>query len=118
MNEQTAKERLTSNAIEYLKSHYTDKFSLDELADALFINKNYLARVFKETTGTTPLHYHNQLRCDLASRLLEDESYSISVVAFKSGFASASHFSRIFRNNMGITPSEYRKEHMKKQAVR
>lgn len=112
MKEPTAKKKLTERAVTYLESHYTDKFSLDEIAGALFVNKNYLARVFKETTGSTLLQYHNRLRCQRAQELLMDPGYSMSVIAFKSGFASASHFSRIFRNVTGLTPSEYRKQHL------
>ena len=113
MKEATAKQKLTERAKDYLQQHYTEKFSLDELAASLYVNKNYLARVFKETSGTTLLQYHNGLRCERARKLLEDPGYSIAVVAFKSGFASASHFSRIFRNYEGCTPSEYRKKAIK-----
>ena len=83
--------------------------SLDEIAGALYVNKNYLARVFHKQTGQTLLQYHNRLRCEKACQLLTDRSYSISVVAFKTGFASASHFSRIFRIYEGCTPSQYRR---------
>lgn len=108
MKQQSAKRNLTEKAISYLESHYLEKFSLDDIADTLFVNKNHLARVFKGSTGMTLLQYHNRLRCDHAAKLLIDTRYSIAVVAFKSGFASASHFSRIFRNIRGCTPSEYR----------
>lgn len=106
---QTTKQSLADRAVAYLESHYTDKFSLDEIAGALYVNKNYLARVFHKQTGQTLLQYHNRLRCEKACQLLTDRSYSISVVAFKTGFASASHFSRIFRIYEGCTPSQYRR---------
>ena len=101
--------RLSESAAAYLKEHYTDKFSLDQIADALFINKNYLARVYKEVTGRTLLWDHNHLRCEAAKELLEDRGLTISVVAYKTGFSSSSHFSRIFKIHTGVTPSEYRR---------
>lgn len=104
-----AKEKLTEQALEYLDTHYTEPFSLDDIAAALFVNKNYLARTFKETTGSTLLQHHNRLRCAKARELLKDPNYTIAVVAFRSGFSSASHFSRIFREYEGVTPSEYRR---------
>lgn len=100
---------LIDKAMEYLQAHYTEKFSLQRLADALFVNKHYLARTFREITGTTPLHYHNQLRCECAEELLLHSDYPISVIAFKSGFTSASHFTRIFRYYKNCSPSEFRK---------
>ena len=109
-NGQTPKQSLADRAVAYLEIHYTDKFSLDEIAGALYVNKNYLARVFHKQTGQTLLQYHNRLRCEKACQLLADRSYSISVVAFKTGFASASHFSRIFRIYEGCTPSQYRRK--------
>lgn len=108
--EQQPKQSLSDRAVSYLESHYTDKFSLEEIAGSLYVNKNYLARVFHKATGQTLLQYHNRLRCEKARQLLEDRSYSISVVAFKTGFASASHFSRIFKIYEGCTPSQYRKQ--------
>ena len=107
---QKSKQSLADRAITYLEKHYTDKFSLDEIAGALYINKNYLARVFHKETGQTLLEYHNRLRCRKARELLADRSYSISVVAFKTGFASASLFSRIFKIYECCTPSQSRKQ--------
>lgn len=109
----SAKEKLTAKALQYLRDHYMEPFSLDEIASALFVNKHYLSRVFSERTGRTLLWQHNELRCEDARRLLADPDYSIAVVAFRSGFTSSSHFSRIFRNHTGCTPSEYRRQVLK-----
>lgn len=105
-----SKKALADQAIAYLEEHYTEKFSLDEMADALFVNKHYLARAFRDGTGTTPLQYHNRLRCEKAVELLADPHYTIAGVAYRCGFTSASHFSRIFRVCCGCTPSEYRRQ--------
>lgn len=109
MNKTNSKKTLSDRAAAYLEEHYTDKFSLDQIADSLYINKNYLARVFHAQTGMTLLEYHNRMRCRKACELLRDPSLSISVVAFRTGFASSSHFSRIFRQYVGCTPSQYRR---------
>ena len=110
---QAQKQSLAGRAVAYLEDHYTDKFSLDAVAGALYVNKNYLARVFHKETGMTLLECHNRLRCAKARELLADRSCSISVVAFKTGFASASPFSRIFKIYEGCTPSQYRKKVLK-----
>ncbi len=105
----SSKKALAERAIAYLEAHYMDKFVLEEMASALFVNKHYLSRVFREITGTTPLQYHNKLRCKKACELLADPHYTIAGVALRCGFTSVSHFSRIFKIHCGCTPSEYRR---------
>ena len=109
MNVSKQKQELTNRAKELIKQQYTEKFSLDKLAGQLYVNKSYLARVFREVTGYTPLWYHNFLRCEAAKDLLVSDDYCISIIASRTGFTSPSHFTRTFRSITGCTPSEYRK---------
>ena len=102
---------LAEAAQTFLKDHSTEKFSLEKLANTLFVNKCYLVRVFVRETGMTPLSYHHQLRCASAKDLLSHTDLSISKVGETVGFVSSSHFSYIFRKSEGCTPSEYRKLH-------
>ena len=68
---------LTHMAREYVQAHSEEKFSLQAIADALFVNGSYLLRVFKANTGHTLLWYHNHTRCENAKRLLlSDRSIS------------------------------------------
>lgn len=108
----STKNAIAQQAIAYLKAHYTEKFSLDEMASALFVNKHYLSRVFKKETGLTPLQYHHRLRCEKAVELLSDPRYTIAGVALNCGFHSAAHFTRIFKLYKGLTPSEFRRKHL------
>ncbi|MBR1390711.1 MAG: methylphosphotriester-DNA--protein-cysteine methyltransferase family protein [Lachnospiraceae bacterium] len=106
-----AQQELTEAAKAYLKEHYTEKFSLEQMADALFVNESYLLRCFKECAKTTPLRYHNELRCIAAKELLiRFPNRSISYIGNEAGFASAAHFSRVFKEICGCTPSRYRAE--------
>ena len=106
------KTELAEEAKEYLKEHYTDKFDLESLADALHINKFYLVRTFRENTGFTLLAYHSSLRCDAAKQLLQKLELSISYIGSVTGFSSASHFSQVFRKMTGKSPREYRREYL------
>lgn len=99
---------LVQAAKEFIEEHYSDKFSLEKMALALFVNGNHLARVFKNGTGYTLLWYHYYIRCETAKRLLADPSLSVAWIAEQVGDASPSHFSRIFRKYVGCSPSEYR----------
>ena len=102
-------EVLSRSAMAYIEAHSAEKFSLDALAGALFINGCYLLRTFRKYTGTTPLAYHNQVRCKKARELLVSTNRSISEIGEETGFVSSSHFSHLFKKTEGCTPSEYRR---------
>lgn len=102
------KQELVRAAKEYLEAHSAEKFSLEALSSALFINGCYLLRTFKAATGQTLLEYHHQVRCEKAKELLTQNELSIAAVGDRAGFASAAHFSRIFKKTVGVTPTQYR----------
>lgn len=107
-NHDDGTERLVQAAEEYIELHSREKFSLQAMADALYVNKSYLLRLFKAHTGVTLLGWHNRTRCEQAKRLLRDTELSISRVGEAVGFVSSSHFSYVFRKTVGVTPTEYR----------
>ena len=97
-----------------MKQHRTDKFSLQEMANALYVNGSYLLRAFKQHTGYTPLAYHHHIRCEFAKELLTQTCQSVSDIGEAAGFVSSSHFSHIFKKMEGCTPTEYRMNHRAK----
>ena len=99
---------LTQAASAYIEAHSADKFSLQALSDALFVNGSYLLRLFRSRTGQTLLGYHNRVRCDKAQALLRDTGLSISEVGEAVGFVSSAHFSHVFKKTTGMTPTEFR----------
>ena len=101
---ENARSILAENAKRYLKEHYAEKFSLNKMSGALFINGCYLLRIFKQETGKTLLHYHNETRCCAACNLLENSGMKIQQIGFQVGFLTASHFSKVFKSVMGLTP--------------
>lgn len=108
--ESRAHRAAADRATEYIQAHYTEKFSLEQIANALFLNKIYLSKCFKQATGGTLLQYHNRVRCEKACELLKNPDLSIEIVSDRVGFATPSHFARIFRGIYGCSPSEYRKK--------
>lgn len=102
---------LTQAAKAYIEGHSSEKFALQALSDALFVNGSYLLRVFKANTGHTLLWYHNHIRCEKAQRLLTDSDRSISQAGEEAGFVSSAHFSHVFKKMTGMTPTEYRAAH-------
>jgi len=107
-----AGQALTLAAREYVEAHSAEKFSLQVIADTLYVNGSYLLRVFKANTGHTLLWYHNHVRCERAKALLALNDRSISEVGEEVGFVSSAHFSSVFRRMTGMTPTEYRLEQL------
>lgn len=103
--------RLIQAAKAYITAHSREKFSLQAVADALYVNKSYLLRRFKAHTGYTLLGYHNQVRCEQAKQMLADTALSISEVGETVGFVSSAHFAHVFKKTVGLTPTEYRNTH-------
>ena len=108
---QASGKSLSIAAQHYIEDHITEKFSLQKMADALFVNGSYLLRTFKRCTGMTPLSYHHLVRCLIAKKLLVNTDQSITEIGEAAGFVSSSHFTHIFKKTLGCTPSEYRKLH-------
>ena len=104
----TAGKRLALQAAYYIREHSEQKFSLSEIAGALFVNSNYLARVFKRETGRTLLWYHNAVRCENAKKMLLETELSVAEISSAVGYISPAHFSHQFRKITGLSPSEWR----------
>ena len=104
----TGGEILTQSVLDYIETHYKERFSLQMIAGELFVNGSYLLRVFKKYTGFTPLAYHNHVRCERAKELLSNTGESVSDIGEAVGFVSSAHFSHVFKKTEGCTPTEYR----------
>ena len=101
---------IAERAKEYIQTHYPEKFSLDQMATALFVNKIYLSKCFKQATGGTLLKYHHKIRCAKACELLKTTDLSVEIISDRVGYATASHFARTFRGIYHCSPIEYRKK--------
>ena len=99
----------TARAFFHVNAHCTEDLSLDELANEAGFSKYHFARLFKEITGTTCHNYLLGRRLLFAKPLLADFSLPITEVAMRSGFNSLATFNRIFKFQIGCTPSEFRK---------
>lgn len=78
------------------------------IADRIFISRSQLNRKVKAITGTDTATYIRNARMEHAKMLLTSSSNQISDIVIQCGFESASHFSKIFRQSFGMTPTEYR----------
>lgn len=102
------------NIAMYIQMNYMHKLTIDSIAEALNLSKSYLSHLFREMTGFTVMEYIMGFRLTRVKYLLEAEAEkSIKEIALECGFESASHFSRYFRERVGVTAREYRSERLK-----
>lgn len=93
----------------YLTDHYQQKLSLSEVAAQFYLSPYYLSRLFRRVTGQSIVDFINARRIEAAQRLLETTELSITAVAEQTGFLTAAHFRRVFRELLGVGPLQYRK---------
>jgi AraC family transcriptional regulator len=96
--------------IDWMTEHVTEEFNLDRVAAQARLSKFHFNRLFKSATGTSPSHFHINLRIDLARRLLRETKKSIVEIALEVGYATPSHFAQIFRKETGLSPRDYRQQ--------
>lgn len=99
-----------ADILKYIDSHYTEQISLIGLSEKFYLSEFYLCRLFKEYTGRTVLGYLTSLRVRQAKKLLSTTDMPIARVARASGFGSVSAFGTAFRQGVGCSPREWRKE--------
>ncbi len=99
---------LARKAMSYIHEHYQEEFSLESVADYLGVNKAYLARCFHEETGVTLVTYLNRCRVERAKSLLRENQKRVIDVALEVGFSSSTYFGRVFKQEVGQSPQEYR----------
>lgn len=93
----------------YLDEHYSERLSLESVASHFFINKHYLARLFKGQYGVTLVTYLQQVRITHAKRMLRFTDKSIEEIGLECGIGELNYFSRVFKKLEGISPSEFRR---------
>ena len=95
---------------EYMEEHLQDNLSLDQLARETDYSRAHFLRMFRATTGKPPHQYLTQRRIERAkSMLMEAEKISLTDIAACCGFSSQSHMTRVFREQVGVTPSEFKR---------
>ncbi|GGG04168.1 response regulator [Paenibacillus abyssi] len=95
-------------ALEYIRLHYAESLTLQQVADVVHVSKNYFSILFKKTTGHNFIDYVIQLRVQKAKELLADTALKIYEVAEQSGFNDVKYFSKLFKKISGLSPVDYR----------
>ena len=95
----------------YIHAHYPEDLSLELLSEKFGISSSYLSHQFKLVTGFTVTDYIQMTRIRNVQALLINTQIPITEVCAPCGFNSFSQFNRVFRKHIGVSPSQFRKEH-------
>lgn len=92
----------------YITLHITQNLTRDDIANYVYLNSDYLSRLFKKETGMTLMEYFQNERLNYAKELIEKTDWHISKVAAYMGYSNFSHFARAFKEIMGMSPTEFK----------
>jgi len=98
-----------SKAVEYVYDHVHEMLNVDNLARICGLSISSLERHFKKHLGYSPGRFITQVKMSTACEYLGDPSFTIAEVGHKLGYSDAVVFSRVFKREMSISPSQYRK---------
>ena len=94
----------------YVMKHYVHSISLDDIAAEVGMNRSAFCTYFKRCKGMTFSQFVTQYRLNTACELLKHSQKSISEICYIVGFNDLPHFNRVFRKNIGMSTSQYRKQ--------
>ncbi len=102
--------RQVHQVMDYIQRHLQEPLTVEKLAGVVELTPNYLSTLFKKETGLSLSEYVRRERIDMARQLLQYTDYTCLEIAEYLCFSSDSHFSRVFREYTGISPTAYRKK--------
>lgn len=104
-------ERQVRQAIHYLHTQYSEPLTIERMARSMGYNRAYFSKVFKQSTGQTPVRFLLNVRLNKSKLLLrQNAELTVEQVAFSVGFRDPLHFSKQFKRRFGLSPLAYRKE--------
>ncbi|MBD0365926.1 MAG: helix-turn-helix transcriptional regulator [Flavisolibacter sp.] len=100
----------------FMDNHYAENIDLNNIADEAFFSRFHFIRLFKKAYNKTPHQYLTFIRIGKAKQLLRNRT-PIADVCYAVGFKSISSFTGLFKRTVGVTPSTYQQQQMKKKAA-
>lgn len=101
---------VVKRAKEYIELNYAKDIDLDGVSKYLQISPYYFSKLFKKKTGKNFIEYLTQIRIEHAKVLLSNSSMSMKEICMEVGYSDANYFSRAFKKNVGLSPTEYKEE--------
>lgn len=115
-NDVVLKKKLSSESLvgrtkKFIELHLTEDFSVDDIADSMYISKSHLSREFKRQTDESIMNYAMRKRMEKAIELIRRGIGSPEVLAKQVGYSDAKYFKKVFKNHTGCTVKEFQRLH-------
>lgn len=107
---QQSQSAYTEKCRQYIVRHLNSRFTLDDLAEAVGLNRTYLSGIFRQYEGMTLTEYTHRERVNAAKNMLRFSDYELAQIAEYFCFHSQSHFGKVFKKYTGMTPQQYRRK--------
>ncbi|WP_170885441.1 AraC family transcriptional regulator [Bacillus alkalicellulosilyticus] len=102
-----------AKAVFYLRTHFEEQISIEDMAEYVGLSKYYFIKKFKEHVLISPLQYLTKVRMEQAFQLLTQTELPIKEIAERTGYTDANYFHKVFKKAVGVSAGEFRKNHTK-----
>ena len=99
--------------VKYINENYNQITDIEEIAEHFFISKFHLCRIFNKNLGIPLITYLNTIKIREACTLICQGRLNLTEIAIRCGFNSSSYFCKVFKNEKGLSPTEYKKQQHK-----
>ena len=106
----TAESPTIAKAKAFIREHHTERLCLAQVAQFVNTSSCHFCKSFKKCTGLKFTDYVSLIRLEDSKKLLLNPHLRVSEIAYQVGFQSLTHFSRVFRNKLGQSPTRYRSQ--------
>jgi len=96
-------------AVSYIKQHFREELTLEDVAQEVHFSPYYVSRLFKEELGLTFIEYLTKTRIEEAKRLLLETNKTVSEISELVGYQDPSYFTKVFKKREGVTPTQFRR---------
>lgn len=105
--------RVVNRACKYIADNCVRNLTLEEVAHTVHLSPFYFSKVFKKEQGCNFVEFLTKVRVERAKKLLRDPELNVVRIALESGYQDASYFCKVFRQEVGVTPKEFRQRFLK-----
>lgn len=102
-------ESVVERIVRYLNDHYREEIRREDLSNMVYLNPDYISRIFKKEKGVSISSYLLARRVEEAKKLLVQSDLPINAVSISVGYSNFSYFTKMFKENTGYSPLEYRR---------
>ena len=100
-------------AIAYIKNYYSQKITVEDIADYLALNRSYLYTIFMNSLGISPKDFLTEFRISRGKEQLTLTDLTVEEIAVSCGYRNSLAFGKVFKQKMGMTPTQYRNDNRK-----